>query len=198
MTNAACRLVVPPCAFLVLLLVGSPDFTAVERAMSKAFVTHTDWRAVAASAAAPALSQGTSAPRLPLSVADPAASIEGPSPAAVASAEPDAAAPHRADGPGLLVPLYVSFATLQALDLHSTFYAIHRGASEANPVMASLVEHPVAFAALKAGTAAGIIFMTDRLRRHSRVGAIVMMAAFNSAYAVVVARNYRLGNRAAR
>jgi len=194
MPNSSCRLVVLPCALLTLIVIGAPDFTAVERAMSKAFVTHTDWRAGADSAALATSVQDTSETPPVLSVTAFVWAFDGV--AAAGSTQPEnAVAPRRPAARRLLVPLYVSFATLQALDMHSTFYAIHRGASEVNPLMATLVEHPVAFAALKAGMATGIIYMTERVRRHSRVGAIVMMAAFNSAYAIVVAKNYRLGSR---
>jgi hypothetical protein len=40
-----------------------------------------------------------------------------------------------ADRPKVLVPLYVSFGTLQLIDVHSTARALERGAVESNPMM---------------------------------------------------------------
>jgi hypothetical protein len=94
-------------------------------------------------------------------------------------------------GRGALVPLYVSFATLQMLDAHSTIRALDAGGVEANPLMRGVADRPAALVALKAGVAASTIVLTDRLRRRNKVGAIVLMAALNSAYAVVVSNNYR-------
>jgi hypothetical protein len=88
--------------------------------------------------------------------------------------------------------LYSSFIVLQALDAHSTIRALDRGAREANPMIAPLADNTAALIALKAGTAAGVIYMTDRVRRHNRVASIIIMAAANSAYATIVARNYRI------
>ena len=59
-------------------------------------------------------------------------------------------------------------------------------------MIAPFADHPAALIALKAGTAAGVIYMTDRVRRHNRIASIVIMAAANSAYATIVARNYRI------
>jgi hypothetical protein len=95
--------------------------------------------------------------------------------------------------PRLLVPLYVSFAALQALDVHSTTRAIGAGAVEANPLMRGVANQPAALIAVKAGGAASTIWLAHKLSRRSRTGAIVLMAAVNSAYAMVVAHNYRAG-----
>ena len=95
----------------------------------------------------------------------------------------------------LLTMLYASFATLQVADLHSTFLALDRGAREANPVMAPFAEHRPLLVGLKLGAAAGSIYMTERLRRHSRVAAILTMVAIDSAYLTLVAHNYRVAGR---
>jgi hypothetical protein len=87
--------------------------------------------------------------------------------------------------------LYASFATLQALDVHSTLRALDGGAVEANPMMRGAASHPAALIALKAGAATSTIFLSERLRKRSRVGALVLMAAANSAYATIVAHNYQ-------
>jgi Domain of unknown function (DUF5658) len=106
----------------------------------------------------------------------------------------DTAGPRR-EGRGVLIPLYVSFVALQALDVHSTLLAVDRGAKETNPIAAPFVEHPPALIAFKAGMTVGTLYLVERVRRHSRVGAIVLTAAFNSAYATVVANNYRIAAR---
>ena len=96
----------------------------------------------------------------------------------------------------VLTSLYVSFIALQALDAHSTLRALDRGAVESNPLVEPFAQNPAALIALKAGTAAGVLYMTDRVRRHNRVASIVIMAAANSVYATIVARNYRIGSSA--
>ena len=92
---------------------------------------------------------------------------------------------------GVLVPLYVGFASLQMLDAHSTVRALRAGAVETNPLMQGLADKPAALFALKAGVAVSTIALAEKVRGRSRVGAIVLMAALNSAYATVVAHNYR-------
>ena len=92
---------------------------------------------------------------------------------------------------GVLVPLYVSFASLQMLDAHSTIRAVRAGGVEQNPLMRGLADKPAALFALKAGVAASTIGLAERLRRHSRLGSIALMAGLDSAYAIVVAHNYR-------
>lgn len=94
--------------------------------------------------------------------------------------------------PAPLVPLYMGFAALQAGDVVSTFRALDRGASEANPVMGGLVQHRAAFVALKAGMTAGTLLMSERLWKKNRVAAVAMLVALNGAYAAVVAHNARV------
>lgn len=100
--------------------------------------------------------------------------------------------PEAGQSRGVLLPLYVSFATLQMLDVHSTLRGLDAGASEANPMVRGIVERPAAFVALKGGMAAATILLTDRLRGHSRPAAIITMIALNSLYATIAARNYAI------
>ncbi len=93
----------------------------------------------------------------------------------------------------LLNSLYVTTAVMQGLDAHSTLYAISRGATEANPFMANVVEHKSTFIALKAGVAFSTIMASREMSKRNRVAAIVTMVAVNSAMAYVVQRNYRIG-----
>jgi hypothetical protein len=93
--------------------------------------------------------------------------------------------------PAALPALYISFATLQALDVHSTLTAVDGGRIEANPAMKGLVGQPAAFVAAKIAATAATFYISERLWRRHRVGAVVLMVAVNGAYAAIVATNYR-------
>ena len=110
-------------------------------------------------------------------------SVVPPSPAVIAV--PDT------KRPPALVPLYASFVALQALDLHSTSYALNRGAVEANPLIKGIATNEVGLVALKAAGTAGVIFASERMRTRSKTAAVVFMIAANSAMAWVVQHNYR-------
>jgi hypothetical protein len=115
---------------------------------------------------------------------------------AVASAAADTSAPSlkrdvTSTDRGVLIPLYVSFASLQMLDAHSTLRAIRAGGVEQNPLLRDVAGKPAALIAVKAGVAASTIVLVDKLRVRNRVAAIALMAAINSGYAAVVAHNYR-------
>lgn len=99
--------------------------------------------------------------------------------------------PH--ERPSALVPLYISFATLQALDAHSTMTALDHGARETNPVIRGAMTMPAGMVALKAGTAVGVIYLTEKLWKRNRVAAVLTMVALNSAYVTIAAHNYRAG-----
>jgi hypothetical protein len=96
--------------------------------------------------------------------------------------------------PDPLVPLYVSFGTLQVLDTHSTWRAIDRGAVEANPVLRGVVGNQVGLVALKAAGTAGLIYASEKMWKRNRTASIVFMIAANSAMAWVVQNNYRAVN----
>jgi hypothetical protein len=186
MPNRVSRLVSWCCVGATLCLLGLPEFPAFTRAASTLFVPQQTVSPAAqeppAATTAPEPSPGLRA-EIPVT---PTSTVETP----VA----DTAAP-RHEGRGVLIPLYVSFVALQALDVHSTLLAVDRGAKETNPLAAPFVEHPPALIAFKAGMTVGTLYLVERVRRHSRVGAIVLTAAFNSAYATVVANNYRIAAR---
>lgn len=92
---------------------------------------------------------------------------------------------------GVLVPLYISFASLQMLDALSTLRTLRAGGVEQNPLLRGFAHKPAALVAFKAGTAVSTIALVDITRNRNRVGAIVLMAALNSFYVAVVAHNYR-------
>ena len=167
MTSNVWRLVTLPCVLLALLLLGAPSYPALERALSTAF-----------------------APERIVTVPDD----EPPTEVAAPADEPLRAREEmrRRPGRGAIVPLYASFVALQGLDVHATLGAVRGGrAREANPAMAGLVSNAGAFIALKAATAAVVIYLTEHVRARNKVGAIVLMAAVNSLYAAVVTHNYR-------
>lgn len=93
--------------------------------------------------------------------------------------------------PAPLVPLYLSFSTLQALDIHSTSTALDRGATEANPIVKGLAHNELGMIAVKAAGTTAVIYASERLWKKNRVTAVIFMVAANSAMAWVVHHNYR-------
>lgn len=95
--------------------------------------------------------------------------------------------------PPALVPMYVSLAALNALDFATTSRALSSGAGqESNPLMKPIVGNRAAFLAVKAGSAVGTIWMTERLRKRHPRAAVVLMAATNGLLTAVVAHNMRV------
>ncbi len=91
----------------------------------------------------------------------------------------------------LFTTLYLSFATLQALDVHSTARAISSGAGrESNPALGGIASRPVTFIAIKAATTGATIWMTEKLRKKHRATAVGLMVALNSFVGVVVGHKY--------
>ncbi|MBA2301503.1 MAG: hypothetical protein H0W08_02580 [Acidobacteria bacterium] len=88
--------------------------------------------------------------------------------------------------------MYVSFAALQVMDAVSTRKALSGGAIEANPMMAGLARNSAALFAVKAGTAAATAYFAERLAKNHPRRAMILMAVLNTAYAGVVAHNYRV------
>jgi hypothetical protein len=93
--------------------------------------------------------------------------------------------------PAALLPLYASFVALQVLDMHSTRYALDRGAVEGNPAFKGLTGTTVGMAAVKAAATAGVIFFNDKLRMKNKAAAVGLMIATNSMMGWVVQHNYR-------
>jgi hypothetical protein len=112
--------------------------------------------------------------------------------AAVASAPIESQAPTPAQRPSALVPLYMSFAALQGLDIHSTLRAPEFGGREANPIVSSMLGSPAAFVAAKIGMTAGIYYVSERLWKRHKTAAILTMIGLNSTYGAIVAHNYAL------
>ena len=101
----------------------------------------------------------------------------------------------RRERPGALVPLYLTFAGLQAMDVHSTLTALGSGGREANPLMRNALSSPGKVLALKSGAAVGVVLLTERIWPHNRAAAVITMVALNSAYITIAAQNYRVAQR---
>ena len=101
----------------------------------------------------------------------------------------------QAKRPLALPALYAAQAALQALDAHSTYAAINRGAVEANPMMKGVVGNKGTMMAVKAGVAASTIWMAERMwKKGNRAGAIATMLIANGVTAAVVANNYKVAS----
>jgi hypothetical protein len=87
--------------------------------------------------------------------------------------------------------LYAALVATQALDAHSTIRALNAGHKEANPLMRWATSNPVALIGFKSVATATTILIIERVRKKHPVRALFLVAAVDSAYAVVVAHNYR-------
>ena len=109
--------------------------------------------------------------------------------------EPSATSPAHSGRPRALLPLYVSFASLQALDVASTHRALDLGAHEVNPIVEPFANSTAALVAMKAGTTAAIIYLTERLRKRHPVAAVALMVSLNAGFASIVVHNYSVKGR---
>lgn len=146
--------------------------------------------AVAFATSTPVAAQEQSTLLQSAAISTVALELDSPATMAQASGRFDVAQPRRPDA---LMPLYLSYATLQALDIHSTMRALDRGAVEANPLMKNLTASPASLVAVKAAGAAGVLYTTEQLWKKNPTAAVVFMIAANSAMAFVVQHNYRAG-----
>ena len=96
--------------------------------------------------------------------------------------------------PGLLA-LYAGFATLQALDAHSTIRGHAFGLPGVQSGCGPFSQTPAAMYAFKAATTTLTILLVEKLRKRHRGAAIGLMIAANVAYASIVAYNYRQPSR---
>jgi hypothetical protein len=97
--------------------------------------------------------------------------------------------------PAALVPLYVTFGALQAVDVHSTHAAVAAGAREANPLVRAAIDDPARMMLLKSGATLSVVWLSEKLWRRNRAAAVLTMIAMNSAYATIAAHNYRTPRR---
>ncbi|MGE0449732.1 MAG: DUF5658 family protein [Vicinamibacterales bacterium] len=95
----------------------------------------------------------------------------------------------------LLFSLYGMSAGLQAYDGYTTLTALQRfeGSYELNPAMKNIVQQPGKFLAMKAGTAAASIAISEMLwQRNHKVLSIASMLISNSIMATVAAHNTKV------
>jgi hypothetical protein len=133
----------------------------------------------------PAYAQDDTAP-------DPATAAEKE---AIESAAPP---PRTARSTALFVPtmaMYAAYGTLQALDVHSTLRAVDRNGVEANPLLRPIASSPARLTAFKAASTAGIIYLTERLRKKHPVAALAFGIGVNSLQTFVVLHNYSVAKR---
>jgi hypothetical protein len=131
--------------------------------------------------------------RLVATTAVAAMLLAGPQLAQAGPADEPASA-HPSKSSVVLGSLYASTVILQGLDVHSTLSAINQGGVEANPMIAPVTSHPVAFVAMKSAVTATSLVAAHRIAGHNKMAAIALLAGINSAYALVVAHNYHLAS----
>jgi hypothetical protein len=104
--------------------------------------------------------------------------------------------PAAATRPRLLPVLYLTQATLQALDLHSTLQALEHGNTrEANPLVRRMAGTPSALLAVKVAGVTSTILLSEYLWKHGhRRTAVITLALVNTATAIAVAHNYALAH----
>jgi hypothetical protein len=113
---------------------------------------------------------------------------------AVAASAPTQSKPRSSSSTtAAMLSLYAVTVALQMLDAHSTMSALGRGAREANPLMKDIAANKAAMFGVKAAVAGTTILAMHKVSKKNRVAAIITGIAINSAYAVVVAHNYRVG-----
>jgi hypothetical protein len=95
----------------------------------------------------------------------------------------------------LLGTLYASTAIMQALDVHSTFKGLERGASEANPIMGGLVKNRPLFIVTKSLVGAGTIMAARQVAKKNKIAAVATLIGLNAMYGYVVNHNYALARR---
>jgi hypothetical protein len=138
----------------------------------------------------------------PVFAADAADSVTEPATLNVStavSAAPAQSAPafatstYSSQRPSALMPLYGMSFALQGYDAWSTLSALKAGGREANPMMQSAVGSPVAFTAVKVGTAAATFLASERLwKTHHRAAAVAVMAVSNIGMSMVAVNNARV------
>ena len=98
--------------------------------------------------------------------------------------------PRVATRPQPLVPLYATFAALQAADAVTTLKALNRpGVRERNPFVRPLSGSVSGMVVLKAASTAVTVAAVEKLWRRNRVAAVTTMIGINAAYGVIVSRN---------
>ncbi len=145
--------------------------------------------------ATPTFAADADAPLNPLAASATAAvtTASNTAPTAKAEADTDAYQRFTYGRPSLLPAMYMTSAALQGYDAFSTMRALKNGGREANPFMQSLVQHPAAFIAMKAGVTTASIMAAEQLwKGNHRFGAIGLMLASNAMMSAVAINNQRV------
>ena len=87
--------------------------------------------------------------------------------------------------------LQVTTVTTAGLDLHSSFYALHHGHREMNPVVREL--GPTGWVVTKSAVTAGHLLLIRRLHRTKPTLATWCLVGLTVGQAVIAGRNYRIG-----
>jgi len=91
--------------------------------------------------------------------------------------------------PKLMMPLYTSFAALAASDVYLTWFAVHHGAVEANPLVRPIAHDASGLGAFKFATGAVTVLAVERLRREHPRAAMWTLIAANAGMTWVVWHN---------
>jgi hypothetical protein len=94
-------------------------------------------------------------------------------------------------GAVLFSALHANFIALQVLDVRTTWVGRRGGATEANPIVATVAGSAVGLITLKAATTATAIYCLERIRRQRRGAAMALALVVNAAAAAVVVHNTR-------
>ena len=143
--------------------------------------------------ATPTFAADADAPLNSLALSTAAVATVSKAPTAKADADTDAYQRFTYGRPSLLPAMYMTSAALQGYDAFSTMKALKNGGREANPFMQSLVQHPAAFIAMKAGVTTASIMAAEQLwKGNHRLGAIGLMVASNAMMSAVAVNNHRV------
>jgi hypothetical protein len=85
--------------------------------------------------------------------------------------------------------LSASYLALSVLDWRTTTQALQNGAQEVNPMMSGVAPHSGIFLATKVGLSMTTLYAAERIRRHNRPMAMIVMIGANVAMSAVVAHN---------
>ena len=93
--------------------------------------------------------------------------------------------------PAILPAMYVTSAAVQAMDVYSTTMALKAGARESNPVAAPFAGNPGSMIGLKVVSTASAIYFTEKMWKTNPVKAVLVLAAINSATAMISMHNMK-------
>ena len=129
-------------------------------------------------------------PAFTIDDAQPPASLEM---STVSLPAPKEAKTSRLTGP--TIAMYAAYGMVQALDAHSTLRALDGRGAEGNPFVRPFASSPARLVSFKAASAAGVLYLAQRLRKKNQVAALALMVGVTSLQTYVVVHNYRVAHR---